>query len=127
MPGDRLAHPSRLPLKVALRATQAPGSVFESRLGEVFTFGIDLPEWGRLADRPQLKRAPPTLSGALVPVLRAGRACLRGRVWLAAPAGVGLGDVEAEGFEFGDELAQATASPDQPSLAAFCPPNRPPE
>ena len=28
-------------------------------------------------------------------------------VWLAVPAGVVLGDGEAEGFEFGDELAQA--------------------
>ena len=27
--------------------------------------------------------------------------------WLAVPAGVGFGDVEAEGFELGDELAQA--------------------
>jgi hypothetical protein len=30
-----------------------------------------------------------------------------GAAWLAVPAGVGLGDGEAECFEFGDELAQA--------------------
>src|SRR5689334_9154885 len=41
---------------------------------------------------------------AVIPVLR--RACVRA-AWLAVPAGVGLGDGEAEGFEFGDELAQA--------------------
>jgi len=29
------------------------------------------------------------------------------RGWLAVPAGVGFGDVEAECFEFGDEFAQA--------------------
>src|SRR6266567_1873915 len=31
---------------------------------------------------------------------------LRREVWLAVPAGVGFGDVEAEGFEFGGELAE---------------------
>ena len=30
-----------------------------------------------------------------------------GAVWLAGPAGIGFGDVEAEGFEFGDELAES--------------------
>ena len=29
-----------------------------------------------------------------------------GGVWLSVPAGVGFGDGEAEGFEFGDELAE---------------------
>src|SRR5215469_13908288 len=44
---------------------------------------------------------------AVVPVLRrGGRAWVRA-AWLAVPAGVVLGDGEAEGFEFGDELAQA--------------------
>src|SRR5580700_5307399 len=44
---------------------------------------------------------------AVVPVLRRGcRGCVRA-AWLAVPAGVGFGDGEAEGFEFGDELAQA--------------------
>ena len=32
---------------------------------------------------------------------------VRQAAWSAVPAGVGLGDGEAEGFEFGDELAQA--------------------
>src|SRR6266567_8937471 len=32
---------------------------------------------------------------------------LRREVWLAVPAGVGFGDVEAEGFEFGDQFAEA--------------------
>jgi hypothetical protein len=36
--------------------------------------------------------------------------CLRQAVWLAVPAGVGFGDVEAEGFELGDELAQAAVA-----------------
>jgi hypothetical protein len=43
----------------------------------------------------------------VVPV-RAGLACRAGAGrWLAVPAGVGFGDVEAECFEFGDEFAQA--------------------
>ena len=33
--------------------------------------------------------------------------CRRQAVWLAVPAGVVLGYGEAEGFEFGAELAQA--------------------
>ena len=44
---------------------------------------------------------------AVVPVRRrGGRGCVRA-AWLAVPAGVGLGDGEAEFLEFGDELAQA--------------------
>ena len=33
--------------------------------------------------------------------------CPRSAAWLAAPAGVGLGDGEAEVLEFGDQLADA--------------------
>jgi hypothetical protein len=72
-----------------------------SRLGLTWADGV----W--LGSCPQVKRALPTLSGGC----RSGSAA-RGRAWvraawLAVPAGVGLGDGEAEGFEFGDELAQA--------------------
>ena len=39
--------------------------------------------------------------------MRFGWLCPRRAVWLAVPAGVGLGDGEAEGFELGDQGAQA--------------------
>ena len=42
---------------------------------------------------------------AVVPVRWAGP-CPALLGWLAVPAGVVLGDGEAEGFEFGDELAE---------------------
>src|SRR5207244_4433988 len=43
---------------------------------------------------------------SFVPVLRrGGRARVRA-AWLAVPAGVGFGDGEAEGFEFGDQFAE---------------------
>src|SRR6266536_1741904 len=47
--------------------------------------------------------------GVLKAVVSGLRPCGRARVWaawLAAPAGVDLADGEAEGFEFGDELAE---------------------
>ena len=75
-------------------------SFIASRLGLTWGNG------GWLAGCPQVKRALPTLSGGLFPVLRLAGPCPR-RGWLADPAGVGVGDGEAEGFEFGDELAQA--------------------
>jgi hypothetical protein len=58
-----------------------------------------------LGRRPQVKRVQSTLSG--------GRGSGSGRLadepaaWLAVPAGVVLGDGEAECLELGDELAQA--------------------
>src|SRR5208283_526108 len=59
---------------------------------------------------PRVKRAQPTFSGGRCSgsgaAGRNARACA-GRAWLAVPAGVGFGDGEAEGFEFGDEFAQA--------------------
>jgi hypothetical protein len=54
---------------------------------------------------PQVKRALSTFSGGSVPVL-AGR-LVGAAAWLPVPAGVGLGDGEAELLEFGDELVQA--------------------
>ena len=60
-----------------------------------------------LAGCPRVKRAQPTLSGGRCsgfPVPGDARA---GRVWLAVPAGIGLGDGEAEFLELGDELAEA--------------------
>ena len=57
----------------------------------------------------RLSAGCPRFAEAVVPVpRRGGRACVRA-AWLAVPAGVGFGDGEAEGFEFGDELAQAAA------------------
>jgi hypothetical protein len=53
---------------------------------------------------PQVKRAAPTGSGVCRSVCLAGGTCWRPG-GLAAPAGVGLGDVEAEFLELGDELA----------------------
>jgi hypothetical protein len=72
--------------------------VRSSRLGMTWADGV----W--LGGRPQVKRALPTLSGR---GLSGAGLCLRGRAWLAVPAGAGLGDGEAEGYKLGDELAQA--------------------
>src|SRR5437867_1503658 len=75
-------------------------SVRSSRLGLTWADGV----W--LGCCPQVKRALPTLSGGC----RSGSAARwprsRPAAWLAVPAGVGLGDGEAEFLEFGDELAQ---------------------
>jgi hypothetical protein len=59
---------------------------------------------------PQIKRALPTFLEAVVPVPGAYRPVApvpmpAGR--LAVPAGIGFGDGEAEGFEFGDQFAEA--------------------
>jgi hypothetical protein len=61
----------------------------------------------RLERCPRVKRGLPTLSGGCCSGFRAGRASTGWLVRLAVPAGVGFGDGEAEGFEFGDELAEA--------------------
>jgi hypothetical protein len=61
-----------------------------------------------LAGRPQVKRALPTVSGCRCSGSGPGWPRRAGaRWWLAVPAGVGFGDVEAEYFELGDEFAQA--------------------
>src|SRR6266487_1520578 len=55
--------------------------------------------------RPQVKRAPPTRSGGCRSVSLAGGTCRRPG-GLAVPAGVGLGDGEAEFLELGDQLPE---------------------
>ena len=72
-----------------------------SRLGLTWGNGV----W--LGGCPQVKRALPTLSGGCRFRFSARLAALRRAAWLAVPAGVGLGDGEAEFLEFGDELAEA--------------------
>jgi hypothetical protein len=67
-----------------------------SRLGLSWANG----DW--LAGCPQVKRVLTTRSGRRGSVFGAGR----DRGGLAVPVGVVLGDVEAEGFEFGDEFAE---------------------
>ena len=84
------------------RAVLTPSELERSsRLGLTWANGV----W--LGCCPQVKRALPTRSGGC----RSGSAApgprLRPAAWLAVPAGVGLGDGQAEFFEFGDELAQA--------------------
>src|SRR5258708_782008 len=64
--------------------------------------------WGnvvRVAGCPQVKRAVATLSGGRCSV--SGLPGWRLHGWLAVPAGVVLGDGEAEFLEFGEELAEA--------------------
>jgi hypothetical protein len=57
---------------------------------------------------PQVKRVLPTFCGGRGSGLGVARTVWYRVAWLAVPAGVVLGDVEAEGFEFGDELAPAS-------------------
>ena len=84
------------------RAVLTPSELERSsRLGLTWGNGVWLGAAHRLSGRC------PRYLEAVVPVLRRrGRACVRA-AWLAVPAGVGLGDGEAEFFEFGDQLAQA--------------------
>src|SRR5215469_3057577 len=66
--------------------------------------------WGNTAraeGRPQVKRALTTLSGGRGSGSAGWGRSLRAVVRLAVPAGVVLGDGEAELFEVGDELADA--------------------
>ncbi len=82
------------------RPVSGSGQVSSSHLAVSWANG------GRLEGCPRVKRALPTLSGGCCSGSR-GWPC-RGRpVGLAVPAGVGFGDGEAEGFEFGDEFAKA--------------------
>src|SRR5208283_1256714 len=55
----------------------------------------------------RLSVAWPRYLEVAVPVFVLAGVCPRPAVWLAVPAGVGLGDGEAEFLQFGDELAQA--------------------
>src|SRR6266571_227937 len=76
-------------------------------VSEVFTFGLTWENRGWLVGRPRVRRAQPTLSGGRCSGSAARVMLAPGGVWLAVPAGVGLGDGEAEFLELGDELAQA--------------------